>query len=29
VPASVWEPQVETRTGLKATAEWYQSEGWL
>jgi nucleoside-diphosphate-sugar epimerase len=29
VPASVWEPLVETRTGLKATAEWYQSEGWL
>ncbi len=29
VPASVWQPQVETREGLKATAEWYRGQGWL
>jgi nucleoside-diphosphate-sugar epimerase len=29
VPAALWEPQVETRTGLKATAEWYREQGWF
>jgi nucleoside-diphosphate-sugar epimerase len=29
VPAWLWEAQVETRTGLKATADWYLEEGWL
>lgn len=29
VPASVWQPLIETRTGLKSTAEWYREEGWL
>lgn len=29
VPAAIWEPQVETRTGLEATAEWYREQGWL
>jgi nucleoside-diphosphate-sugar epimerase len=29
VPASLWEAQVETRTGLKATADWYREEGWF
>lgn len=29
VPASVWEAQVETRTGLKATADWYREQGWF
>jgi nucleoside-diphosphate-sugar epimerase len=29
VPGEVWEAQVETRSGLKATAEWYQQQGWL
>jgi nucleoside-diphosphate-sugar epimerase len=28
-PASLWEPRIETRTGLKATADWYRAEGWL
>lgn len=28
-PASLWTPQVPTREGLKATAEWYRREGWL
>lgn len=29
VPDARWKPQVETREGLKATAEWYRREGWL
>lgn len=29
VPTSVWSPQVDTRAGLKATADWYRAEGWL
>lgn len=29
VPAALWEAQVETRTGLKATADWYREEGWF
>jgi nucleoside-diphosphate-sugar epimerase len=29
VPTSLWEAQVETRTGLKATADWYREEGWF
>lgn len=29
VPEAIWRPQVETRAGLKATAEWYRQEGWL
>lgn len=29
VPEAVWRPLVETREGLKATAEWYRREGWL
>jgi uncharacterized protein YbjT (DUF2867 family) len=28
-PATIWSPTVETRSGLKATAEWYRAEGWL
>ena len=28
-PADLWKPQIRTPTGLKATAEWYQKEGWL
>lgn len=28
-PAALWEPQVNTRTGLKKTAEWYRTQGWL
>jgi len=28
-PAELWKPQIRTPTGLKATAEWYQKEGWL
>jgi uncharacterized protein YbjT (DUF2867 family) len=28
-PESLWSPQIRTPTGLKATAEWYRSEGWL
>lgn len=24
-----WQPQIETREGLRATAEWYAREGWL
>jgi len=28
-PAGLWQPRVKTATGLKQTAEWYRSEGWL
>jgi nucleoside-diphosphate-sugar epimerase len=28
-PKALWQPQVETRSGLAATAEWYRREGWL
>jgi uncharacterized protein YbjT (DUF2867 family) len=28
-PPSLWQPEVKTATGLKQTAEWYRSEGWL
>lgn len=28
-PASLWMPEVRTPTGLKRTAEWYESQGWL
>jgi nucleoside-diphosphate-sugar epimerase len=26
---ALWQPQVEARAGLKATANWYRAEGWL
>lgn len=29
VPDVRWKPQIETREGLKATADWYRREGWL
>ncbi|MBX7513318.1 NAD(P)H-binding protein [Qipengyuania sp. GH38] len=29
VPAAVWEPYIESRDGLKMTAQWYREEGWL
>jgi uncharacterized protein YbjT (DUF2867 family) len=28
-PATLWAPEIRTPTGLKATAEWYQAQGWL
>jgi uncharacterized protein YbjT (DUF2867 family) len=28
-PASLWQPQVGTRTGLRKTADWYREQGWL
>jgi nucleoside-diphosphate-sugar epimerase len=28
-PAALWTPSIRTATGLKATAEWYQAQGWL
>jgi uncharacterized protein YbjT (DUF2867 family) len=28
-PARLWQPQVKTPTGLKATADWYREQGWL
>ncbi len=28
-PASLWTPQVETQSGLKATADWYRTNGWI
>ncbi len=29
VPPSIWQAQVETRAGLKSTAEWYRAQGWV
>ncbi len=28
-PTALWTPKVETRAGLKETARWYHSQGWL
>lgn len=28
-PAALWQPDVNTRAGLKRTAQWYRAEGWL
>ena len=28
-PPALWEPQIRTQSGLKATAEWYREQGWL
>ena len=28
-PAERWRPQIATRDGLRATAEWYRANGWL
>lgn len=28
-PPGLWRPKIETTEGLKSTAEWYRSEGWL
>lgn len=28
-PADLWQPQIETVTGLAATASWYRDKGWL
>jgi len=28
-PADLWQPRIETRAGLAATAEWYRAHGWL
>jgi nucleoside-diphosphate-sugar epimerase len=28
-PAELWEPRVETREGLKATARWYRDNRWV
>ena len=29
VPAEVWQPQIESRKGLRQTAEWYRANKWL
>jgi nucleoside-diphosphate-sugar epimerase len=28
-PKALWQPQVPTRDGLKGTAQWYRSNGWI
>lgn len=28
-PARLWQSRIPTRTGLKATAQWYRDNGWL
>lgn len=29
VPAALWQPRIETREGLKSTAQWYREQKWL
>ncbi|MGY6552757.1 MAG: NAD-dependent epimerase/dehydratase family protein [Erythrobacter sp.] len=29
VPPAIWQPRITGEEGLKATAQWYASEGWL
>lgn len=29
VPPAIWKPRIETREGLRATAEWYREQKWL
>lgn len=29
VPRVLWRPQIETRAGLKVTAQWYRTQGWV
>jgi nucleoside-diphosphate-sugar epimerase len=29
VPSELWRPTIDTAAGLKATADWYRTEGWL
>ncbi|GGD98228.1 epimerase [Tsuneonella deserti] len=29
VPAELWQPRIQTRDGIKATARWYREQGWL
>ncbi|MDL2352220.1 MAG: NAD(P)-dependent oxidoreductase [Pseudomonadota bacterium] len=29
LPAGLWQPQIATREGLKATAQWYRDNKWL
>ncbi|WP_292636802.1 MULTISPECIES: NAD-dependent epimerase/dehydratase family protein [Novosphingobium] len=29
VPPTIWEPRIDTRDGLRATAEWYRANDWL
>ena len=28
-PPQLWQPQIDTAQGLKATADWYREKGWL
>jgi hypothetical protein len=28
-PTRLWQPEVKTPSGLKATADWYREQGWL
>ena len=29
LPGQLWRARVETRAGLRETAEWYRAQGWL
>lgn len=29
VPSALWQPRIETREGLRATAQWYREQKWL
>jgi hypothetical protein len=28
-PIGLWRPKIDTRSGLRATAQWYRQAGWL
>jgi hypothetical protein len=28
-PIALWRPKIDTRSGLRATAQWYREAGWL
>jgi len=28
-PSALWQPQIKTREGVKETARWYRTQGWL
>ena len=28
-PPELWQPQIDTERGLRATADWYRTQGWL
>ncbi len=29
VPETIWQPQIDGKSGFAATAQWYRKQGWL